>query len=1694
MRIKSKASKLISVLLVAVMIVTTVSVSFAETEQISDVTTPAAQEVDVLSASDDSSAKASDANQASDVQASDVQASGTQESGTDATDSTEAADSNVTSTEGETEEDVILSSESDEEAVEEGIALLAEQGYTIKFNRNGGSGTAPADITTDEDGNFTFPGKGSMSRSGYTFMGWGRSTTTGHCDTSDGSIPKNATNYSIYEPGEKGSASRDMKYYAVWARSESAQYFIRLDGTVPREPGDYSTSLYTDQIGTGKTVALNTFYANSNIADNGVASHLGNTPTTAEIMNACNAKASSIIFSDGSRYERCSTTGDFEKKYYVIWYVVKLAGTIHVDGSLLKKSLYNVTYEPNAKAGEYTGTVPATKQYAAGQKVTVEKSNLQREGYTFVGWESSIDGKTYNAGSKFTMPENNVVLKAIWAREGNLSYTVNYLDQSTGDAIADPKVVGDKHYGDEVTETAIDIDGYDKVEPVSETITISKGENVINFYYTKRTDLSYTVNYLEQGTNKVLADAKTVNKQTFNAEITEGAIDIAGYNKVDPTSKTITIGTGSNVINFYYTKRTDLTYTVNYLEYGTNKVLHDPKTVENQVLDSTASESAIDIAGYNKKAPTSVSIKIAADRNIINFYYEKRTDLEYTVNYLEKGTDNVLATAKSVKNQTFGTTVEEEAITINGYNLDSAAKQSIQIGTGTNVINFYYTKRTDLEYTVNYLEKGTNKVLADAKKVGKQTFGAKVEEDAITIDGYTLDSDAKQSIQIGTGTNVINFYYTKRTDLEYTVNYLEKGTNKVLADAKKVGKQTFGAKVEEDAITIDGYTLDSDAKQSIEIGTGTNVINFYYKARTDLSYTVKYMEKNTTTEIATALTVNNQTFGTSVNVSAIDIAGYNKVAPTTGTINITTGTNEHIFYYEKRTNLSYKVKYLEVGTDKVLHDEKTVSGKTYLQTVSEKAETITGYDVVGNGTQQIVISADNNANVITFYYTKKNNLSYIVRYLEKDTNNVLRTPDTEAGQTFGSSVTKEAPDIDGYTKVAPTSVTIEIKDDNSKNEIIFYYTKRTDLSYTVNYLEQGTNAVLADAKTVDNQTFGAKVPVSAIDINGYNKVAPTTAEIEITTGTNEYTFYYTKRTDLSYTVNYLEKDTNKVLEKAKTEGDQTFGDKIDVSAIDIEGYDKVAPTTAEIEITTGTNEHTFYYTKRTDLSYTINYYKNSVRADSKLGDTVTVDKQTYLDEVSLDSDTINARKPSSDYYDGEVSADKIVIKVSGNNFDIVYKKKPEMSIEAAGYEGKYDGAAHSGTVTSSAEKGETVYTYYQIIGAETKKLDSAPSVTDVQRDAEGNVITLHYMVEASNDEYSAPEPAYFDIKITPLQISIFWARNINYDGLVHTFEIGTSKDQTEYGVLEGETLYHNATISGQAAGTYDKVSDYSWCVYKSDEKTDSTVNYDIKIGALLTISKARPDTKLSLDIDSYKGVYDGQEHERLAIFQAPAGIAASTEIQYSRDGKNWTTDVPSIKNVGKETCYVRAYNESFIDDEYPMKEYTLEVTPRNLTIYAEAEYMYDGHEKVLNITADDLVDTDSRDEGLAEGEFLSLENAQIKGTEAGVYTEVSEYSAVVVKLYNKPDADEPALMVDADAAEFELTTDNYNIHVDGKLTITSIAANDPAGKNAKGDSDKGSGNGTKTGDTTPVGILFGLLALAACGGGFAAFGRRKREE
>ena len=112
-------------------------------------------------------------------------------------------------------------------------------------------------------------------------------------------------------------------------------------------------------------------------------------------------------------------------------------------------------------------------------------------------------------------------------------------------------------------------------------------------------------------------------------------------------------------------------------------------------------------------------------------------------------------------------TSSKEVIDIDGYNYDSVDKDSLSIGTSENVINIYYTKRNDLSYTVNYLEKGTNKVIFTQSVKQNMTFKDIVElaNEVIAINGYNYDSGDKESLSITTGENVINIYYTKRTEI-----------------------------------------------------------------------------------------------------------------------------------------------------------------------------------------------------------------------------------------------------------------------------------------------------------------------------------------------------------------------------------------------------------------------------------------------------------------------------------------------------------------------------------------------------------------------------------------------------------------------------------------------------------------------------------------------------------------------------------------------------------------------------------------------------------------------------------------------------------------------------------------------------------------------------------------------------------------
>ena len=195
----------------------------------------------------------------------------------------------------------------------------------------------------------------------------------------------------------------------------------------------------------------------------------------------------------------------------------------------------------------------------------------------------------------------------------------------------------------------------------------------------------------------------------------------------------------------------------------------------------------------------------------------------YTINYLDKETNEPIKQAKIVNNIIFNTEIKttDEVINIDGYNYDSTDKENLVIGAENNVINLYYTKRTDLSYEVNYLEKDTNKVLSNQKVVNGQTYQDVITsaDEAIQIYGYQYDSADKETLTIGIEENVINLYYVKKEASVIVHHYIENTTDKVPSKTKE--------EVVEDEVKT-GYVGD---KYESEISNNV-ALNYEYVSNT----------------------------------------------------------------------------------------------------------------------------------------------------------------------------------------------------------------------------------------------------------------------------------------------------------------------------------------------------------------------------------------------------------------------------------------------------------------------------------------------------------------------------------------------------------------------------------------------------------------------------------------------------------------------------------------------------------------------------------------------------------------------------------------------------------------------------------------------------------------------------------------------
>ena len=414
----------------------------------------------------------------------------------------------------------------------DGKILDKVQLYYVTYDANGGTGTV-----TDENGymagqSFTPKSGDSLTREGYTFVGWSTDKNASEADSS----------FAI--PAEGG----DVTLYAVWKADEPAvrnyilQYYYKDNNTlVSFDSQSYEEGQTAVVIDREPTLPGYTFTGwNTDLYGAGTAYKAGD----------------EIVMTDN----------------------VSLYAQWTWNGTEPEPDTYTVTYVwvGDIPAGV---TLPASASYAADTEVTVAPAPAQVEGYTFSGW--SCDLVTIRDG-KFIMPPQDVYLLGVWTKDGGTepepnTYTITFKTEAGGTinggtadvtgtyaegaafpdrpaTAADSGYVFDGWYdesGSEVTEWPATVTAsatYTARWTEESTGPIDPGPSY-NYY-------RVTVNYLDRADGSKIANSYTSpsRMESSRYDVSEyDAIAINGYTydatEGDPVSGVLN---GNKTVNVYY--------------------------------------------------------------------------------------------------------------------------------------------------------------------------------------------------------------------------------------------------------------------------------------------------------------------------------------------------------------------------------------------------------------------------------------------------------------------------------------------------------------------------------------------------------------------------------------------------------------------------------------------------------------------------------------------------------------------------------------------------------------------------------------------------------------------------------------------------------------------------------------------------------------------------------------------------------------------------------------------------------------------------------------------------------------------------------------------------------------------------------------------------------------------------------------
>lgn len=200
--------------------------------------------------------------------------------------------------------------------------------------------------------------------------------------------------------------------------------------------------------------------------------------------------------------------------------------------------------------------------------------------------------------------------------------------------------------------------------------------------------------------------------------------------------------------------------------------------------------------------------------------------------------------------------------------------------------------------------------------------------------------------------------------------------------------------------------------------------------------------------------------------------------------------------------------------------------------------------VINNNNEKIVVKSK--AATVTIE-VKGVNTTYVVQYLEKETNKELSNSKTGSG-LVGDEITESYINIPNYKLNGEETIKLVLDEEN--NIITFYYEKIKS-SVNVKYLVEGTDIEL-ETETIINGFVGEEYTTSPKNIENWELVSEPTNKNGILKEENESVIYYYKKVIGKLIIKYVDEEGNNLIDSDITE-EQT-GTEYITKAKDITDY------------------------------------------------------------------------------------------------------------------------------------------------------------------------------------------------------------------------------------------------------------------------------------------------------------------------------------------------------------------------------------------------------------------------------------------------------------------------------------------------------------------------------------------------------------